>query len=174
MSTVPSGRMSVLIGFIADAHDELLARRDPAFEPARAIRAAPHVAGARAVRVRARSHRAPRSPVRRAASKPMPISTPFTAGIDMIAAPRRPSSFRSHDTCEPSPTGTPSQTTSTDAAERIPFRLRGVDARDHRCSALASSVRSGEASTAALRSVGEYVGTRGVDAAEVHDVAAER
>src|SRR2546426_5420144 len=37
----------------------------------------------------------------RSASKPSPSSTPFTAGIDIRACASRPSSFRSHDTCEP-------------------------------------------------------------------------
>ena len=47
-STVPSGRMSVLIGFIATRTHEWLTGRHPPFQPAGAIRLAPDVAGERA------------------------------------------------------------------------------------------------------------------------------
>ena len=103
----------------------------------------------------------------------MPISTPFTAGIDMMAAPMRPSSFRSHETCEPSPTGSPSHDDLADAAERVAGALGGVDALDHR--RLGRGVER-----AKLRGVGGFVelgghgiGARGVDAAQVNEMAAD-
>ncbi len=84
----------------------------------------------------------------------MPISTPFTAGIDMIAAPMRPSSLRSHETCEPSPTGSPSATTSQMPPRVLPARLAASMRSIMSASAFASSVRSCEASDASLRFAG--------------------
>ena len=103
----------------------------------------------------------------------MPISTPFTAGIDMIAAPMRPSSLRSHDTCEPSPTGSPSTTTSQTPPSVLPARLISSMCAIIRCSASASSVRSGDASAAALMSSGIGDGRVRIDAAEVDEMTAD-
>ena len=50
-------------------------------------------------------------PGRRAASNPIPISTALTAGMDINAPARRPSSFRSQCTWLPRPTGSPRTTT---------------------------------------------------------------
>ena len=88
----------------------------------------------------------------------MPISTPFTAGIDMIAAPMRPSSLRSHDTCDPRPTGKPSTTTSQMPPSVFPARLISSIFSIIRCSASASSVRSGDSSAAALMFAGISAG----------------
>ena len=49
----------------------------------------------------------------------------------MSAAPSRPSSLRSHDTCEPEPDGQPVADDLADAAERVALALRLVDPRDH-------------------------------------------
>ena len=100
------------------------------------------------------------APVRRDASKPSPISTAFTAGIDIMAPARRASSFRSQDTCEPSPTGKPSQMTSQMPPSVLPSRFTVSIFAIIACSASWSSVRSGEASAAALTSLGNGSGRR--------------
>src|SRR5204863_858683 len=103
-STVLSGDISVEIGFIATRSTSgSPVVMPPSVPPARLVaRASP-----------GRISSCTSEPLRRAASKPSPSPTPFTAGIDIRACASRPSSFRSHDTCEPRPTGAPSATTST-------------------------------------------------------------
>ena len=94
--------------------------------------AAARIAGA-ARRLRRRSDRAPAEPGRRAASKPSPISTPFTAGIDMRSAASRPSSFRSqlHVAAEPEHAA-PRATTSTSPPRVSPASLASSIRRTHR------------------------------------------
>src|SRR5439155_1572562 len=82
-------------------------------------------------------------PLRRAASKPSPSSTPFTAGMDMSACARRPSSFASHDTWEPRPTGAPSAITSTTPPSVSPAALAASMRAIISCSAAASRQRTG-------------------------------
>ena len=65
----------------------------------------------------------------RAASKPIPISTPLIACTDITAWASRPSSFLSHWVCEPRPKGTPSTRTSTTPPSVSPCFARLVDQR---------------------------------------------
>ena len=101
-----------------------LAGGDPALEPAGIVAAAggsrPGGRPLRSGRLRPPARRGRGSigsctsePGRRAAAKPMPISTPLTAGMDMSRPASRPSSLRSQLTWLPRPTTTPRATTST-------------------------------------------------------------
>src|SRR5207247_945237 len=98
-STVRSGAMSVEMGFIATrATRGSPVVMPPSVPPARFVaRVSPGMISS-----------CTSEPLRRAAANPRPSSTPFTAGMDMRAWARRPSSFRSQETWEPRPTGTPS------------------------------------------------------------------
>jgi len=99
-------------------------------------------------------------PLRRAASNPSPSSTPFTAGMDMSAWARRPSSLRSQDTWDPRPTGTPRATTSTIPPSVSPAAfaasIRAIISR----SASGSRHRTRLSSATALSGVGSGRGTR--------------
>src|SRR5204863_286564 len=144
-STVLSGDISVEIGFIATRSTSgSPVVMPPSVPPAR------FVARARPGRISSCTSET----LRRAASKPSPSSTPFTAGIDIRACASRPSSFRSHDTCEPRPTGVPKASTSTTPPRVSPAALaasmRAIISR----SASASRQRTGLASAAWFRGVG--------------------
>src|SRR5947207_837371 len=144
-STVRSGAISVEIGFIATR----ATRGSPVVMP-------PSVPPARLV-ARARPGRissCTSEPLRRAASKPSPSSTPFTAGMDMSACARRPSSLASHDTWEPRPTGAPSAITSTTPPSVSPAALAASMRAIISCSAAASRQRTGLASAASFRERG--------------------
>ena len=101
----------------------------------------------------------------------MPISTPFTAGMDMIAAPMRPSSLRSHETCEPSPTGSPSTTTSQIAAERVPRPFDLVDVGDHPRFGVGVERAQRRRVGGGVEVLGHGRRAHRIDAAEVHEVA---
>ena len=116
-----------------DAHDERLAGRHAALEPAGAV-------GARAgrcpsagasgrgldlvVHLGAGARAPSRSPCRSRPPSPR----------ESTSSPRRcrPSSLRSHETCEPSPTGSPSTTTSQMPPSVLPARFDASMQRDHR------------------------------------------
>ena len=140
-----SGDISVEMGFIATR----TTRGSPVVMP-------PSVPPARLVaRLRpGRISSCTSDPLRRAASNPRPISTPFTAGIDITARASRPSSLRSHETCEPRPTGTPNATTSTTPPSVSPAALAASMRTIISCSALGSRQRTGLASEARFKGVG--------------------
>ena len=98
-------------------------------------------------------------PRRRATSKPSPISTPLAAGIDMRAAASRPSSFRSHDTCDPKPTTTPRAITSTIPPSVSPSFFAASISRIMASVACWSRQRVGDRSAASLSGVGSGSGT---------------
>src|SRR5207247_2055767 len=103
-STVRSGAISVEIGFIATR----ATRGSPVLMPP-SVPPARFVARAKPGRISSCTS----EPLRRAASKPRPTSTPFTAGLDIRACARRPSSFLSPAACEPSTAGLASPPPST-------------------------------------------------------------
>src|SRR5512140_2745723 len=95
----------------------------------------------------------------------MPISTPFTAGIDMSAAPRRPSSVRAESD------GYAGTNDLDDSAERIPFPLRRVDPLDHACLRDRVERAKRRAIDGGIEIFGENIGTAGVNATELNHVA---
>ena len=86
-------------------------------------------------------------------ANPSPTSTPFTDWMDIKAAARRASSFRSQCTYDPTPRGTPYASTSkTPPTESFSFLRRSISAT-MASDAPASAQRTGDASTAS-RSAG--------------------
>src|SRR5205814_4906699 len=98
-STVLSGDIRVEIGFIATRSTSgSPVVIPPSVPPAR------FVARARPGRISSCTS----EPLRRAASKPSPSSTPFTAGSDIRAPASPPSRSAAHETSDPTPTDRPS------------------------------------------------------------------
>ncbi len=175
-STVGSGDIRVEIGFIATRTTSgspvvippssppalLLARRNP---PRRSPR------WRRASVIAASIGSCTSEPGRRAASKPSPISTPFTAGIDISIPASRPSSLRSQLTWLPSPTTTPRATTSTSPPRVSPAFLASSIRRTISASTEGSSTRTSERSAASLRGTGSSAGRAAMTPPKRDDVA---
>ena len=102
---------------------------------------------------------------------PAPISTALTAWIERIACARRPSSFSSHCTCEPSPGGTPWAITVTAPPSVSPSSLARSTRRTISGSSARSMARSGEVSSTFRRSSQVGTGALGADRAQGADAA---
>ena len=175
MSTVPSGRMSVLMGFMATrttsgspvvippssppalfvARRTLPARVRPGAGSISSCTSAPvHARGAETHPDLHTLHRRNGHALRRPAGR-------------RACGPTRRAS--------PDPTGRPSTTTSQMPPKCVPFPLGNVDARHHRAPPRPRrGYAAGDASDATFRSARHLRRPNGIDPAEMHQVAADR